>query len=252
MLLAVDIGNTDIVFGFYEDSKGWVAEMRHPSAHYTTAGKTFKNWLIQQRISPHLIEKVVLSSVVPGVSPSLLASLKSLTGNDPLILGMELYEKLPLDIDNPEEIGSDLVANAYAAFHKFKQACIIVDFGTALTFTAVSSIGEIMGVAIAPGLKTAMKSLFANTAQLPMVPLDLPESVIGKNTAHAVQAGILGGYVGLVNEVLDRMVAEMGGEVSLVATGGLSSILKPVHERFDYIDRKLTLEGLRMIAEKYG
>ena len=101
-------------------------------------------------------------------------------------------------------------------------------------------------------LKTAMKALFANTAQLPMVPLELPDSVIGKNTAHAVQAGILGGYVGLVNELLDRIQAEMGGEVKLIATGGLSAILTPVHARFDLIDPKLTLEGLRMIAEKYG
>ncbi len=251
MLLAVDIGNSDIVFGFWKVGE-WVAQMRHSSAEYTSAGTALKAWALENKVRLHEVSRLVISSVVPGVTPSLQASLRNYCGIEPLLVGMDLYAKLPISVDNPEEIGSDLVANAYAAFHRFQQKCIIVDFGTALTFTAVSDKGEIMGVAIAPGLKTAMKALFANTAQLPMVPLDIPSSVIGKNTAHALQAGILRGYIGLVNEMLDQMGKEMGGEVKIIATGGLSNILVPLHPRFDQIDRTLTLEGLRLIGEEFG
>lgn len=193
-----------------------------------------------------------MSSVVPGVSPAVKTMLEKLTGLKVVVIGPDIFRKMKMGIDNPDEIGSDLVANAVAAYGRFSQAAIVVDFGTALTFTTVSDQGEILGVAIAPGLKTAMLALFSNTAQLPVVPLELPESAIGKNTAHALQAGILLGYVGLINELIDRIQSELPSKAKVVATGGLSSVLAPLKSRFDEVDPMLTLDGLRQIAEKYS
>ena len=150
---------------------------------------------------------------------------------------------------NPYEIGTDLLANAVAAKELHGGDTIVVDFGTALTFTVVDKDGLILGVNIAPGLKTAIKALVGQTAQLPEVPLELPESVLGKNTIHAIQNGVLWGYISMVEGMLDRIQKELGREVKVVATGGLSSILTPLHDRFDKVDRHLTLEGLRIIHQ---
>jgi type III pantothenate kinase len=251
-LLAVDIGNSDIVFGLYQDGK-WHTPWRHPTAQYTQVNHMLAQTLEQLPLSPRDIGQVVVSSVVPGVTPTLHAVLTAATGSPPLMVDAQLYARLAIAIDNPEEIGADLVANAQAAHARFpNEASIVVDFGTALTFTTVSAQGEILGVAIAPGLNTALKALFSNTAQLPMVPLELPTSVIGKNTAHALQAGILLGYVGLVRELLARTRAEVGETCRVLATGGLAHALKPLHPEFDVIDQMLTLNGLRLLGERYG
>jgi type III pantothenate kinase len=169
--------------------------------------------------------------------------------SQPLIIGPEVYPKLQLAIDRPHEIGTDLVANAVAGYAKCQTTCIIVDFGTALTFTTVAKTGQILGVAIAPGLKTAMYSLFKSTAQLPVVPLEVPESAIGKNTAHALQAGVLLGYIGLVETLVGRIQKELNEKCYVVATGGLSSIIPELRTVFDEIDPNLTLDGLRIMAE---
>ena len=157
---------------------------------------------------------------------------------------------LKVDIDDPTEIGNDLYSNAIAAYTKYKANCVIVDFGTALTFTVVSKDAEIAGVAIAPGLKTATKALFANTAQLPSVPLQMPHSVLGKNSIHAIQAGIMFGYEGLVRSMIQRIRSEMGGECIAIATGGLSSILTSLKDDFTEINIDLTIQGLKIVGEK--
>ena len=133
---------------------------------------------------------------------------------------------------------------------RYQQNCVVVDFGTALTFTTVSAQGQILGVAILPGLATAVRALFTNTAQLPEVPLKLPQSAIGKNTTEAIQAGILLGYEGLVKSLIQRIRAELGGECIAVATGGLSSIIETLQDEFIEIDTQLTLDGLRVIGER--
>ena len=152
---------------------------------------------------------------------------------------------------NPHELGSDLAANAVGAYAHFKSALIVVDFGTALTFTSVDNRGKMLGVAIAPGVKTAMKSLSANTAKLPEIPLEIPAHTIGSNTIEAMQAGIMKGYVGLVKHMINETKNEIGGEVKVVATGGLSFIFQPLHETFDLIDPKLTLNGLLEISSRF-
>jgi type III pantothenate kinase len=142
------------------------------------------------------------------------------------------------------------VANAVAAFHRFRGNCVVVDFGTALSFTAVAAPGELRGVAIAPGLTSAVESLARNTAQLPSVPLAPPPAAVGRNSMQSIQAGIVFGYVGLVGEIIRRMRAELGGEADVAVTGGQSQIMAPLLGEKVFHEQWLTLEGLRIIAEK--
>ncbi len=250
MLLAVDAGNTDTVFGLF-DQQNKLHVWRTRSLSQESAAH-YESWLrlhfLEAGIALDRVEKVVLGSVVPDLTATLKAMLISLFGTEPIVVGPDVYPGLEIAIDHPYEIGADLIANAVAAHARYPQNCVVVDFGTALTFTTVSATGKILGVAILPGLKTAVKALFANTAQLPEVPLVLPASAIGKNTVHAIQAGILLGYEGLVKSMIRRIRAELGGDCVAVATGGLSSIIDTLEGEFVEIDRGLTLDGLRLIA----
>jgi type III pantothenate kinase len=252
MLLAVDVGNTDTVFGLYE-SDAWTHVWRVRSlaqeseSHY--ASKLMLHFL-EAGLSFDDVKTVVLSSVVPALTPTIQKMLRSLFSVDTITVGPNTVPGLKIAIDHPHELGADLIANAVAVMTRYKQNCVVVDFGTALTFTTVSNKGEILGVAILPGLVTAVKALFANTAQLPEVPLKLPASAIGKNTVQSIQAGILLGYEGLVKSLIHRIRLEMGGDCIAVATGGLSSIIDTLRDEFVEIDRKLTLDGLRIIGEK--
>ncbi len=251
MLLAVDVGNTDTVFGIWKNKK-WTHVFRtlsspdEPSLYFE--GKLRFHFL-ETNLAVSDIKTVVLSSVVPQLTPTLTTMLTDVFGTPPVVVSYNVYPDIKVNIDHAHEIGSDLVANAVAAYTKYQRNVVIVDFGTALTFTTVSGEGEILGVAIAPGLKTAVKALFSNTAQLPEVPLKLPESAIGKNTTHAIQAGILLGYESLVRGMITRIRRELDGDCIAVATGGLSSIIETLHGEFVEINRNLTLDGLRTIGE---
>lgn len=246
MLLAVDIGNTDMVFGMHDGSV-WVHQFRHPTSRYSLLEQQLHQEM--RHLSWETLDPVIISSVVPGVTPTVARVFTRLLGRAPLVMGPGLYPHLTVTVMNAEEIGSDLVANSLAAYERLRRSVIIVDFGTALTFTTVDHKGVIQGVAIAPGLKTAVTSLFMNAAQLPEVPLELPESAIGKGTAHALQAGILLGYVGLVRELIGHIRREMQDpDLPVVATGGLSEVLPTLQRDFHTVDRNLTLEGLRLAA----
>jgi type III pantothenate kinase len=251
MLLAIDLGNSDIVFGWH-DGQQWQHQFRHPVSHYVSMGPDLSQYMAIQGLTWETTERLVLSSVVPGIMPTVRHTLTHLSARDPFVLGPSVFEQMDLGIKNTAEIGSDLVANAVAGYARFGQSCIVVDFGTALTFTVVSEAGHILGVSIAPGLGTAMRALSYNTAQLPQVPLELPASAIGKDTAHALQAGIMIGYVGLVKEMLSRITEELGQPVKVIATGGLSQRLTPLRSHFDAIDPWLTLEGIRLIAMRFS
>lgn len=253
MLLAIDIGNTDVVIGVHKNGI-WVHEWRI-SSKLGALVKGYRDrlslFMQQDELHKQQIHRIILSSVVPRLTPVWVQVCESFLGQRPLIMGVDTYSQLAIEIDNPKEIGADLVANAVAAWTRYQDYCIVVDFGTALTFTTVAPPGKILGVAIAPGLKTAMGALFSNTAQLMEVPLEIPETVIGKNTLHALQAGILYGYVGLVKGILVQIEKEVNHSCKVIATGGLSSVLTPLQNTFEAIDRKLTLDGLRIIAEQY-
>ena len=251
MQIIVDIGNTDAVFGLY-DQNAWQhiwrtpARPNEPVQYYE---KQLRLWLLEANVPLSAIEHTVLSSVVPNLTPTVRDMLTGLFALDPIVVGPGVYPLLPLEILRPHEIGADLVANALAAYTRYGQNCVVVDFGTALTFTTVSREGKILGVAIAPGLKTAIRSLFANTAQLPEVPIEVPDSVLGLSTTHAIQAGVVLGYEGLVRSLLDRIRAELGGDCLAVATGGLSGRIPSLRTAFTDIIPSLTLEGVRLVGE---
>lgn len=252
MLLAVDVGNTDTVFGLYQSGTwNYIWRMRslvqENESHYATK---LRLHFLEAGLWFGDVETVVLCSVVPDMTPIIQKMLRSLFGEEIIMVGPDIYPELDIAIDHPHEIGADLIANAVAVMSRYKQNCVVVDFGTALTFTTVSGEGKILGVAILPGLVTAVKALFANTAQLPEVPLKLPLSAIGKNTTEAIQAGILLGYEGLVKSLILRIRTELQGDCIAVATGGLSSIIETLKDEFVEIDRKLTLDGLRIIGER--
>ena len=251
MLLAIDIGNTDIVFGIH-DSVSWIHQFRISSSHSQRASDyeaQLRIRFLENSLKFSNVDKAIISCVVPDQRAILKEMVQQMFGFDPVMVGVDMYDKLKMTIPSPYEIGTDLVCNAVYAYYTHKKNCIIVDFGTALTYTVVSEKGEIIGVSIAPGLQTAVKSLFSNTAQLPEVPLEMPDSAIGKNTVHAIQAGVLWGYVGMVREMIYQIKKEVGHDCMVLATGGLSSILTPLQDDFDEVDKALTLNGLKIIAE---
>lgn len=250
MFCAIDAGNTNVVIGIH-NGQLWSHIWRLPTLQEETLlfyEMRMANLLLDAGIEATAINKIVLSSVVPPLSSVFVELCQTLFQQTPVVVGPNVYQSLPLRIDRPHEIGADLVANAMAAFKTYQRDCIIVDFGTALTFTVVNQQGHILGVSIAPGLRTAVYSLFQKTAQLPEVPLEMPASAVGTNTVGAIQSGILIGYVGLVRHILATIRAELGDQYIAVATGGLSSILHPLRHDFHEVDAHLTLNGLRYIG----
>lgn len=251
MQIIVDIGNTDAVFGLYHHA-AWQHIWRTPANPAASAefyeGR-LRLWLLEAGVSLSQVQTTVLSSVVPDLTLTVRAMLAELFGYQPIVVGPGVYPLLPLDILRPHEIGADLVANALAAYTRYGRTCTVVDFGTALTFTTVSGTGKILGVAIAPGLKTAIRSLFANTAQLPEVPIEVPASALGTSTTHAIQAGVVLGYEGLVRSLTGRIRDELNGDCIAVATGGLSGQIPLLRDVFTDIVPSLTLEGIRLIGD---
>ncbi|MDP4711433.1 MAG: type III pantothenate kinase [Saprospiraceae bacterium] len=254
MVLVFDIGNSNVVAGIRDESS-WQAVWRYPTYQEQPSLLFYEvklsEHLLELGLSPGAIRQVVISSVVPELTPVFVALSRQLFELEAVLMRGVLFEKLDLLIERPHEIGSDLVANALAVYHRHRKDCIVVDFGTALTFTPVSARGEILGVSIAPGLKTAIQALYTKTAQLPEVPLVMPESPIGRSTTHAIQSGILIGYVGLVKHMLAEIRGAVGGHYTAIATGGLSAILEPLAGEFEYIDPHLTLEGIYIFGSLF-
>lgn len=251
MILALDIGNSDITMGLW-DGQQWKNTWRIPSRTNQPElfyGVRVRDSFLEARQLKSDVRKIVLSSVVPGLTEKIRSVIRTLFDQDPIILGPVVYEKLPIEVLNPYEIGSDLVANAMAAYTRMKQTCIVADFGTALTFTTVSGSGKILGVSIVPGLRTAIKALSQNTAKLFDVPLEMPSSALGTSTITAIQSGLVIGYDGLVRSMITAIRKELGEECPAIATGGLSFVITSLKGFFITIDPHLTLEGLRAIAE---
>ncbi len=247
MILVIDIGNTDIVLGIYQNDE-WIDTFR-TRTHQPWSAKKVEEWISKEwkEKGLELPSRVILSSVVPGVLPQVQKGVENWLGKKIVVLGKEFYHQLPIQLIAQDEIGTDLIANAVYGFVNYKTDVLVVDFGTALTFTLVNHQGQIEGVSIAPGLKTAVKSLFSQTAQLPEVPLEMPMKPLGTDTVSAIQSGILWGYVGMVKEMIARVKEEKGEELIVIATGGLSSILTPLKEHFTEVNQHITVEGLRII-----
>lgn len=254
MFLSIDAGNSNIVFGLYDpEEKRWAYEYRVETRFNLLESElegAMHLYFLENNLHKSLINKIGISSVVPEINSLLIHFCKIYIGLDPYLISGKSYKNLQVSTSKPNEIGSDLMANAVSAYDKLHCACIIVDFGTALTFTVIDGDGKMKGVNIVPGIKTAIKSLNTNTSKLPEVTLEWPSSAIGKNTIHSIQAGILYGYSGLVKGMIQSIKEELPNEVfKIVATGGLSSILVNIKDSFDVLDRNLTLEGIRLITE---
>ena len=252
MLLAIDIGNTNIVFGVYE-AESWKEHWRIQTDDLKTADEyevIFRSLLNAGKICKTDITQIIISSVVPSLVHPFLEMLEKLfQGIKIASVEPGIYSKLPVKVLNPYQIGTDLVANAVAAHQKFGPLSMVIDFGTALTFTTIGKNSEILGVAIAPGLRTAVSALAGKTAQLPQIHLTPPPSVLGENTIHAIQSGMIFGFTGLVDSIIERTQNEINDKLTVVATGGLSSVIAPRTKNIAHTEPMLTLYGLLAIHQ---
>lgn len=257
MILVVDVGNTNIVLGVYDD-KQLVADWRF-STDTTRTADEYGIQVVQLFKQKHLetmeIEGVIISSVVPSIMYTLEHMIRKYFEKEPMIVGNTLNTGINIMIDNPKEVGADRIVNAVAAHDKFHNTpLIIIDFGTATTFCALTEEGDYLGGVICPGLKISANALFEKAAKLPKVELIRPESIIGKNTVSSMQSGIVFGYIGQVEYIVEKIKKEMlqAGTRNpyVVATGGLAKLIAKDSTSVDRIEPFLTLDGLRIIYEK--
>lgn len=249
MFLALDVGNTHMVAGIFREEELLVSWRIATDAEKTEDeyGVILLNLLATAKLAPEEVEAVVIASVVPPLLPVLEKLARKYFGSEPLILGPGVKTGMPIKYENPREVGADRIANAVAAYNKYGGPVIVVDFGTATTFCAISAGGEYLGGAIAPGIETATEALFRRAAKLPRIELVKPPRVIGRNTVASMQAGVIFGFAGQVDAIVRRMKRELPGVRKVVATGGLANLIAPESETIDVIDPYLTLEGLRLI-----
>lgn len=250
MFLATDIGNSNIVIAIH-NGKEWSHKYRYETKDYQPAifyETGIRDILLEWGIAPADIKAAGVSSVVPEVTDRIMEALSSNIRFVPTLLNPEIFINLDMRIPKVYEIGSDLVANAVAVRHLYSQNCIVVDFGTALTFTVYDHTLGINGVTIAPGLKTIISTLSDSTSLLPEIDIDMPTSAIGTSTSTAIKAGVLFGFTGMVKEILSRIKSELDNSYQIVATGGLSSVIKELNSEYDVINKNLTLEGIRLLS----
>jgi type III pantothenate kinase len=251
MLFVIDVGNTNIVMGVYS-GKTLLKSWRVRTEKNTTEDEF--NILVANLFSASgfmmdEIEKTLVSCVVPPMVMILDSFCRKYLGHSPRWVNAKSYAKMPILISNPSELGADRIVNAVAAYDKYQTSLIVIDFGTATTFDAVSQKGEYLGGAISPGVIISSEALFLKASKLPRIEIfEPPERVVGKDTGQSLKAGIIYGYAGLVDGIVRRMKAEMGTDPRIVATGGLASLISHVSETIEIVEPDLTLEGLRIIS----
>ena len=252
MLLTIDVGNTNTVLGLYQEAE-LVVDWRISTDRQKTIdeyGILLLNLFSSEDLELAEVDEIIISSVVPPVINMLEEVSVRYFGLEPLIVGPGVKTGMEIRVDNPKEVGADRIVNAIAAHELYEGPLIIVDFGTATTFCAVSNDGAYLGGSIAPGVDVSAEALFAQAAKLPKIELALPENVIGKNTHDGLQSGIVYGYIDLVNGIVQRMKEELSPEAKVIATGGLSDLISPAAQEIDINHQFLTLEGLRIISER--
>ncbi len=258
MLFVLDVGNTNTVAGVFRSNGNGgydrlVAHWRLGTNRTQTVdeyGVLLRNLFAMAELEPSAIDGIIVSSVVPPLDSTLREVCQRYFGCKPLFVEPGIKTGMPINYDNPQEVGADRIVNGVAALQKYGAPCIVVDFGTATTFDCVSAKGEYMGGVIAPGIGISAEALFARTARLPRVDIRRPPRIIGSNTVGSLQSGLFYGYLALVDGLLERLLGEMGEDTKVVATGGLAPLFGDESKYISAVDDLLTLDGLRIIWER--
>jgi type III pantothenate kinase len=251
MLLVVDMGNTHTVLGGFEENE-LVFELRMATNRKATSdewGLTVLQLLERQKVDVSRITGIAYASVVPQLEWAMQNAFERYLGQKALCVDETCFPDMAIEVDSPSEVGADRLVNAYAAWHQFKSAMVLVDFGTATTFDVVSSSGAYLGGAIAPGMELASDALFHKAAKLPRVDVVRTHTVMGKNTSHAIRSGLFWGYVGLVDGLVNRLKLEMNEPCMVIATGGLAKLFAGSSETLERVEPHLTLQGLRLLYD---
>jgi type III pantothenate kinase len=252
MLLAIDVGNTNIVYGLFEGEK-----LVHKFRVESVRGRTSDEYAVALRallemngLAPNRVDSAVLACVVPPLTDPMLHLVKGMFGLEAIVVGPGIRTGMAILIENPREVGADRIADAVAGYDRAKGGVIVVDFGTSTNFDVVTPRGEYLGGVLAPGLQISADALFTRAAKLSRVEIAKPPRVVGRNTVHAMQSGIVYGYVGLVDGLVDRILGELGYACTVIATGGLASLIAPLSRTIALVDDELTLVGLRILYDR--
>jgi type III pantothenate kinase len=252
MLLAVDVGNTNIVYGLFEGEN-----LAHQFRVESARGRTADEYAVQLRallamrgVEPVQVDSAIVACVVPSLTEPMTQLIARGFGLEALVVGPGIRTGMAILIENPREVGADRIADAVAGYDRAQGGVIVVDFGTSTNFDCVTPKGEYLGGVLAPGLQISADALFTRAAKLPRVEIAKPPRVVGRNTVHAMQSGIVYGYVGLVDGIVERVQAELGFPCAVIATGGLASLIAPLSKSIGEIDEQLTLTGLRILYDR--
>jgi len=249
MLLAIDIGNSNVSLGLYDGEK-LAASWRLTTQSERTGdevGIELLHLLRLHELDASAVDAVVIGSVVPALNPAFAEACHTYLHREPLMVGPGTRTGVRITYDNPKDVGADRIANALAAFTKYGGPVVVIDFGTAVTYDAINAEGDYLGGAIAPGVEISLDALVSNTAMLRRVEAVAPDSVIGRNTVTSIQSGLVWGFVAQVEGMVARMVAELGGTAKVIATGGQAGLVAGLTHAIQATDPLLTLEGLRLI-----
>ncbi|MCL5035945.1 MAG: type III pantothenate kinase [Chloroflexi bacterium] len=262
MLICIDVGNTQVVMGVFDGEK-LLGSFRFSTEQSRTGdeiGIVVKSFLGELGVGQDQVGGIVISSVVPPLDYEYLHMCRKYFGIEPVMVGPGIKTGMPIRTDNPREVGADLIAGSVAAYEfygrgngeRHSRPVLVVDFGTATTFGAVSADGEYLGVAIAPGMKISADAMFRHGAKLPRVDIAFPRSAIGKNTIQSMQAGLTLGYLGLVEKLIIKIKSELGQDAFVAATGGLAGLISDKTSLIDDLHENLVIEGLRIIYGRNG